>query len=304
MFTLAHMSDWHATSPLVGPASELASKRILGWLSWRRKRHKHHRPEVLEAMFDDVRAQAPDAVVVTGDLTNIARPHEFAEAARALERVGTPESVFVVPGNHDAYADVAPERSWDLWARYLHADGAPPDAPAPRMADFPTLRVRGPVAFVGLCSAQPSPWFMASGRLGAQQLADLEETLHALRARGLFRVVLLHHPASDDALSPRRRLRDGDALRAVLARAGAELVLHGHRHRTWIGEVPGPDAPIPVLCPRSASDVGHRAARRAQYHLMEIDGEAGAWRVGMRVRGYQPEGGRFVDEGEREIGGR
>src|SRR5499427_5355441 len=45
-FTLAHLSDPHL-APLPEPsASELAGKRVFGYLNWRRNRHKYHRREV------------------------------------------------------------------------------------------------------------------------------------------------------------------------------------------------------------------------------------------------------------------
>ncbi len=46
-----------------------------------------------------VRAEAPDAVIVTGDLTMRARPAEFTAAARWLESLARPVTVEV--GNHD-----------------------------------------------------------------------------------------------------------------------------------------------------------------------------------------------------------
>ncbi|MBC7986505.1 MAG: metallophosphoesterase, partial [Sphingomonadaceae bacterium] len=45
------------------------------------------------------RAETPDAIVVTGDLTMRARSHEFEAAGRWLESLGRP--ITVEPGNHD-----------------------------------------------------------------------------------------------------------------------------------------------------------------------------------------------------------
>jgi len=297
VFTLAHVSDWHTTTPQGAPVRELATKRFWGWQSWHRSRRKRHRPEVLARILDDVRDQAPDHVVVTGDLTNVALAQEFDQAANLLRALGEPGWVTVVPGNHDAYVAVEPARGWDCWAPYLLSDGV--DQPrAPRFEDYPTLRVRDGVAIIGLCSALPTPLFMASGQLGSVQLQRLERLLIELRERGLVRVVALHHPPTDRGVSRRRRLADWRDLQAVLAREGAELLVHGHRHRTWLGSVAGPAGPVPVAGVRSASDLGTREERRAQYHLYRITpGQP----VRLEVRGYDRESGRVVREDERVL---
>ncbi len=299
MFVLAHVSDLHATPIRIGRLAELASKRLLAWLSWRGKRRQHHRSDVLHALLEDLEGVGAHHVAVTGDVTNAALPSEFVDALPWLEGLGGPEQVSLVPGNHDAYVPIERERSWDLWAPYLGAD-LDPHAP------FPALRVRGPLALVGLCSAVPTPPLLATGRLGAEQLERLEKLLTDLAGTALCRVVLVHHPPLAGAVSPRRALRDGEALRDVLARCGADLVLHGHGHRTLFGRVEGPDGPIPVVGVRSASYGGCHAEKRAQYHLYEIEPEArpGArtrFRIRARVRGFDPETASFVAEGERAL---
>ena len=59
MFVLAHLSDPHL-APLPQPRiGELASKRLLGYLNWRRGRGAVHRAEVLDAILSDLRAASP-----------------------------------------------------------------------------------------------------------------------------------------------------------------------------------------------------------------------------------------------------
>lgn len=299
MFVLAHLSDLHATPLRFERPADLANKRLLNWISWRMRRSFDHRPEVLDALVEDLDALEPDHVAVTGDLTNAALESEFVDALPWLEALGGPARVSLVPGNHDAYVPVPRERSWDLWAAYLRSDRDLEVA-------FPSLRVRGPVAVVGLCSAVPTLPLLATGRLGAEQLERLEKLLDDLAETALCRVVLVHHPPLSGVVSPRCALRDAAALRRVLARSGADLVLHGHRHRSVFERVEGPDGVIPVVGTRSASYLGRSEHKRAQYHLYEIEPMAGSdprprFRIRVRVRGYDPESGRFVDAGERAL---
>lgn len=297
IYTLAHLSDLHATPVAPRGPLPLLGKRALGWLSWRLRRRHAHRTEVLEALLEDLRTQAPDHVAVTGDLTNVSLEDEFPAARGWLERIGDPQHVTAVPGNHDAYVAVPRERSWDLWRDWLRADEEWRARAVPS-SDFPSVRVRGPLALVGLCSARPTLPLLAGGTLGAAQLERLEQVLVALRERGLVRVVLLHHPPVPGVVSLRRALWDARALCAVLSRCGAELLLHGHLHRTRFDAIAGPQGPIPVVCARSASDHGSKPGRRAQYHLVDVDADGGRARLALRVRGFDPASGRFRAEGD------
>jgi 3',5'-cyclic AMP phosphodiesterase CpdA len=308
VFTLAHLSDLHATDVRFDSPRDVLGKRALGWLSWRRKRRKEHLEAVLEALLEDLHARTPDHVAVTGDLTHLGLPAEIEAAVGWLERIGPPERVAIVPGNHDAYAGAAGAERWAPWRAYLgDAEGASDARPAgddPATEGFPWVRRIGPsAALLGVSSARPTAPLLATGVVGDAQRARLERSLDELAAEGRTRVVLMHHPPVPAGQSRRRQLDDAEALRALLARAGAELILHGHTHESHLGEVPGPRGAIPVIGVPSSSALGHRPARRARYHLYRIepraDGTPGC-RLSWQVRGYDPESGRFVaEEGEK-----
>ena len=156
-------------------------------------------------------------------------------------------------------------------------------------AVFPQVRVRGPVAIFNLCSAVPTAPHLATGRLGEEQLQRLEAALADPAYADLFRIVVLHHPPQKGAVSKRKSLDDQEALRSVLAKHGADLVLHGHAHEALVGSVPGPNgSAIPVLGVPSASakPSGHSPAR---WHAIEIeDAPAGRRQVRIVARGIEP----------------
>src|SRR5215510_14076094 len=187
MFLLAHLSDPHL-SPFRRPRpAELAGKRLLGFINWQLRRHACHRPEIVSAITADAVAASPDHVAVTGDLINIALADEFAPARAWLYRLGPPDRVSFVPGNHDIYVRATAREAERCWGTCMQGDG--PDESPDR---FPFVRRRGPVALFGLSSALPTAPFMASGDLGAAQLERLAALLP--RLAGMFRVVLIHHP--------------------------------------------------------------------------------------------------------------
>ncbi len=308
MFSLAHLSDLHATPVVVRNPLQLLNKRFFGWLSWQIRRQHYHRRSVVEALLDDLSHAPIDHLVVTGDLTNLSLASEFSAAREGLKRLGAARDVSIVPGNHDAYVRVAQSRSWNLWSEYFESDEAETAAETSDPRDrFPTLRIRGPLAVVGLCSALPTRLFNASGTLGEAQLGRLEQMLRDLAGRDLCRVISIHHPITVGATHSRRWLRDAESLREVIGRAGADLVVHGHNHRTLISEIPGPEGAIPVVGVRSASDIGQRQERRAQYHVYEIERNresAGPrFRIALRIRGYDRDTGRFGAEDERVLVG-
>jgi 3',5'-cyclic AMP phosphodiesterase CpdA len=317
LITLGHLSDLHATDPSRASAGSLLNKRFFGWLSWRLNRRHHYRREVAVALFEDLERESPDHVAVTGDLTNISLHREFEAAARMLSKLGSPDWVSVVPGNHDAYVGVPFDRAWGLWAEYLASDPASPDQPptaSPLEGNsnmfsfreaYPSVRIRGDLALVGVCTALPTPLFFASGKAGKPQLDRLETILRELRARDLCRVVLVHHPVVDDHVAKRRRLRDSAALRGVLERAGAELVIHGHNHRSEFKSLAGAEGAIPVVGVRSASYAGKNPEKTAQYHLYQFERAAAGvlprFRVSLRVRGWQADERVFAEVGSPRV---
>ena len=281
IFRIAHLSDPHLPPPKGAFGwRDVVSKRLLSRIAWRRKHHEH-RPEILAAMVADLKTQAFDHIVVTGDLTNFASAVEIEAARHWLDDLGAADAITVSPGNHDALVGDDDHQRFAPWSAWMGDDDG----------DFPRLRIRDGVAIINLCSAIPTAPHLATGRLGAAQLARLDELL--ARHRDLVRVVLIHHPPTQGVVAGRKELEDQEALRAVLARHGADLVLHGHTHEALVGSLPGPDGvTIPVLGVPSASALGQRGHPAARWHALEIvRDEAGVSMIRVIARGIDPQSG-------------
>lgn len=270
--TIAHLTDVH-----LGPMTRFAPiywnvKRGLGYLNWVRKRRHAHVRAVLDRIVADMADRAPDHIAVGGDLCNIGLPAEHIGALGWLESLGPPQRVSVVPGNHDIYCRPgAGDPGVGRWAAYMASD-AKGSALADGPAGFPFVRVLGDaVALIGVNSAVPTPPAMAWGRVGDAQLARLAAVLERARAAGLFRLVMIHHPPLPGQASPGRALKDAEALQAVLARHGAELVIHGHNHRNMLAWVEGPSVSIPVVgTPSGSLGRSHRHEPLGRYNLFRI----------------------------------
>ena len=292
----AQVSDPHLTSLEQVDWHDLVNKRVLGYLSWRKRRRNEHRSEVLDALREDLQQVSPEHIAVTGDLTHIGLPAEFLEARAWLEALGEPHKVTVVPGNHDAYIATGWDDSLAHWREYLESDDPTAGSSgAPAEGAFPSLRIRGPVALIGLSTARPSAPFMATGSLGGRQLQRLGELLEGTGRQGLFRVVLLHHPPVPGEEKWRKRLTDAGRLCEVIAEQGAELVLHGHQHRPVQSHIEIPGTHVPVFGIPSASSIGPHPGRVAQYHLYKVKRADDRWLLDVAVRAWQADTGVFAE---------
>ncbi|HEX3938970.1 MAG TPA: metallophosphoesterase [Xanthobacteraceae bacterium] len=266
MFTLAHLSDLHMAIEPRG--SQLLSKRGLGLINWRRKRNSIHRRNVLDALTRDLKAQRAGHIAVTGDLVNFSLPAEYALARDWLKSLGAPRDVTVLPGNHDVYVRGVESLPAQYWGDYMRGDDG--------LERFPFVRRRDNVALIALSSGVATGPFMATGKLGTRQLARFAEALD--QTRDAFRVVLIHHPPRSPVQRYLRRLTDAAAFRRVLAEKGAELLLHGHDHRSALIWLDGPGGrKIPAAgVPSASAQSAHGEEGAAAYHLFTIDGTASA----------------------------
>ena len=203
---IAHISDVHIT-PLSGlSARYLNVKRTLGLVNWHRERKHVYCAEVADLLLADMLTFRPDNIAVTGDLCNIGLPSEYTAALNWLKRVGTPDDVTVVPGNHDIYTRIGSHPGVTLWRDYMVSDAFGAKLPGVGVTPrgFPFVRRVGAVALIGVNSAVETGPFVAAGRVGPEQLAALEVVLGALRESGLARIVLIHHPPLP-GLAPKAR---------------------------------------------------------------------------------------------------
>ena len=268
MFRLAQVSDPHFQSFRNVKLRDLFGKRALGGLNLLLMRRRKHNMALLQSLLKDLPSRGVDHLAITGDLCNIALESEWAAALRWIEATQIPsERVTVIPGNHDAYvAKVVDDGVFErMFAPYQTAELRAGSA------IYPFVRFRDDVALVCTSTGVPTGDTGAWGRMGEPQLTRLESLLTAPEVKRRRRVVLIHHPPLVNRHGEERNLRDRAALQALLARTGADLVLHGHDHRDYFNELPGPDGTrIPVVGAGSASYDGP-PDRRARYNVFEID---------------------------------
>ena len=242
--------------------------------------HLGEAPPALVAEFAaDLIAEAPDALLVGGDLTRAARGVEFIAAWRLLESVAPGIPVLAVPGNHDI-------PHWDLVDRFFKPKADWQAALPERVVttlDLPGLSV------IGLDTVSRAHWHLdwSAGSVSSRRLRALEE---ALRTRANPRcVVLTHHPLRHPSWATRRQpVRNAALALDLLRREGVELILSGHLHRAALLADEG--RPWQVITPSALSA---RGSGQMGWTMLEC-GETGLairrrdWRAGQERREALP----------------
>jgi 3',5'-cyclic AMP phosphodiesterase CpdA len=289
MITLAHISDVHLAPLPPVRWRDLASKRLMGYVNWRLRRHSRLAGTGLHTLVQHMHEQSPDVVAITGDIVNLGLEAEADTAWNWLQTVGSPHNVVVSPGNHDAY--VKNSFIWNnlRWGEYMHGE-------AVDEAQFPFVRRYGEVAIISCSSAVPSGPGLAIGRFEADQAERLGRILKLTGDAGYFRVVLIHHPPNLELRSVRLGLRGAKLFRDQIARHGAELILHGHTHKSSIFAIPGLNGDVPVIgvAAAGAAQVEGGSEDPARYNLFKIERHGTAWACTMREFGFQRLGSDIV----------
>ena len=289
MITLAHISDIHLSPmPAVG-WRDLLGKRITGYLNWKLRRHDELNSESLASLVAHLQAQNADFTAVTGDLVNLALNEEVHRAGRWLQALGATDRIAVCPGNHDAYVAGALESAQDVWGDYMRGETLDEAA-------FPFVRRIGELAVISCSSAVPTRPFLAIGKFDEKQADRLGRILKIMGEAGLFRAVLIHHPPNAELQHPSFGLKGHKRFRQVIAEHGAELILHGHTHRSSIHSIPGKGHEVPVVGVAAASAAqGGTLNDPARYNLFRIERSGdGSWSCTMREYGYQRLGADIV----------
>lgn len=160
----------------------------------------HIGPQTSRRFLDRVRrasaAAGGDVIVVTGDLVDDHAP-DGAHYAEALGDLAAPLGVYVVPGNHDVYAN------WPAVRTELER------LPVTILVNESRLVRRGDARFAVAGTGDPAGRWIAT----SQAAPDIEATLRDIPP-GTFTIVLAHNPS----------------LWPALAERGVPLTLSGHTH--------------------------------------------------------------------------
>ena len=177
---------------------------------------------IVDAVIKKINEIKPSLVVVSGDLTQRARSHQFVEARRFLDALPKPQ--IVVPGNHDipmhnVFARFA--TPLEKYKKYITDDLQP-------------FYADGEIAVLGINTARSST--IKGGRINERQIAVIRERFYNLKNETL-KIIVTHHPFDlpegfdEDDIVGRAKL-----VMQRIADYGADVFLAGHLHVTHIGD--------------------------------------------------------------------
>lgn len=177
--------------------------------------------DVVEALVRLIREQAPDLVVLSGDITQRARRSQFAAARAFVDRLA-PAPLVAIPGNHDIPLLNVGMRLLAPYANYRRAFGEElePEFEQPQLLVVTVNTTR--------------PYKHADGEVSPAQIQRVAERLEASPAAQL-RIVVTHQPIC--ALLPEDEcnvLHGSTAAVRRWAEAGADLILGGHIHLPYV----------------------------------------------------------------------
>jgi len=216
-------------------------------------------PAVVRGACEAVHRLKPDLVVVSGDLTQRARSHQFRAARAFLDRLPQPQ--IVVPGNHDIPL-------WNVMARTF--------SPLRKYRRIVTRNLTpffadNEIAVLGLNTARALT--IKDGRINHRQIALAVEHFSA-GAPHCVRILVTHHPFDQPDKGDA-----GDIVgRAVLAMGAigsrVDLILSGHLHlgRSGTSAVRYPGSGALIVLAGTATSTRVRGGEPNAFNLLEVDG--------------------------------
>jgi 3',5'-cyclic AMP phosphodiesterase CpdA len=229
-------------------------------------------PAVAAGLLRDLEAVAPHVVVVTGDLTQRARTAEFRAARAFLDAIQAPQ--LVVPGNHDIpLYNIAARFGWPLagYCRWITEDLRP------------TFADRE-IAVAGVNTARSNTW--KDGRISIADIEGLREFFDAWPEKGT-KILAAHHPFIPPTSDPTAALVGrAKAALAMLSSCGCHLILAGHLHQAYAGDVRPHHVEIDrsILVVQAGTAISRRRRDEANaYNLLTIDQEGQRLTIDVRT---------------------
>jgi len=180
-----------------------------------------HLPRVAAGVLAFIEHRRPDVVVVSGDLTQRAKPEQFRQARRFVDRIPVP--TLVVPGNHDV-------PMFRFWERIFSPFGAYRRHFSDELE--PVYRDDG-LVIVGINTA--FNWTWKEGRIRLGRLLAVGELLERV-PESVFKVVVAHHHLIPPPnFGTQTVLANAFEAIDLFSSVGVDLVLSGHQHQAYIG---------------------------------------------------------------------
>ncbi len=278
---IAHISDIHLFCGHCIRHESILNKRLIGLANWYLRRRRKMDFRILNLLSEKMKEIKPDVLCITGDIVHLGFRDEFQRARKWLEELRSICPVKIVPGNHDAYLPECIPLLKITFGDFFSIKEAEISSKAALEDIFPVVDFdeKSRVALIGLSTATPTGLIHATGCLGKGQIQRLGGVLKDLGQKGLFRVILIHHPPIHGCVSKRRSLIDLDELNKLVDKTGAEVFLFGHSHRRLVLPSNGNISKRIYLNAPSITSTSKDPLKRAGFFMIDIDRKDREWLV-------------------------
>jgi 3',5'-cyclic AMP phosphodiesterase CpdA len=217
---------------------------------------KPYLPRVGEAFLKSARALAADLVIISGDLTQRAKVHEYQAAREYLDRF--PDTPLVLtPGNHDVPLYRVFERLFDPYKNYREHISPELDT---------VTRIPGAVV-VALNSSAPHR-AITNGRIRPHQIELAARIFRDAKDDEAKLLVSHHHFAPAPDYEGDKQLPGAKKILDAISAMGVEVIFGGHLHRAYIGNsldvYPGKDRKHGIVIVQSGTTTSRRGRAREQ----------------------------------------
>jgi 3',5'-cyclic AMP phosphodiesterase CpdA len=271
--TLVHISDLHFGRPAVA--------------------------ERLDALRKYIAEIQPDAVAISGDLTQRCTNREFSNSRAYLDSLGKIAPYTVVPGNHDIrwlgavarnlglaglFREQAHKFKYSRYVRHISEDLSP-------SLEVPGVVIAGVNTAHGVTRGSITRRLRDLGVIGQVKHADVMRVQEIFEhaASSSARIVMMHHNLIRGELSGRHGLANTEQALHAFADLGTELILCGHDHQDAIHTI---ERGAHGLIISTAGTISNRIrpGRASSFNVVEIEDHeihitAHAWRQG---KGFIP----------------
>lgn len=176
--------------------------------------------KIVQALIATVRDLTPDLVIVSGDLTQRAKPAQFKAAKDFLYKLPSPQ--LVVPGNHDIPL-------YNIWRRFVN--------PLKRFLEFINRNteetyIDEEIAVIGLNTARSLVF--KGGRVSLKQAARVRQIITSLgdKSKEIVIILVSHHPINRIRSWRTSYFGHADYILGVFINLGVDLFLAGHLHKS------------------------------------------------------------------------
>ncbi len=200
--------------------------------------------DVFDSIVEEVNNLKPDAIIISGDLTDDGLIFQFQQAQKEIKKFSC-RNLIIFPGNHDYR-----HTGYLLFKKFFPSSG--------QIYEF------GDIVVLTVGTARPD---RDEGEVGHRQNLWVEDTLRKYDNKK--KIVAMHHhliAIPDTGYTSVVGILDaGDTLRVCLE-AKVDLVLCGHKHRPWLWNL----GSLKIAYAGTACSWRYRGVFEDTYNIVEV----------------------------------